>query len=748
MLDKFNCLRLYIGMALVKARDSLSFPAPDGLDVISVEQTQRPTAAPARVVHPDPTFLVTLAPQRAIGGGWYRLTIRFPPEGTVDVIAQLSFSDGEEFWRRLPAFERNHFVASLRCNSPLANIKLMVSGSGHLLRPICVEFRPVNRLSILRALSRVPFIFRQHGLSGIGTILQAGVRLIEPRTLVIAAGPAAASQEEPYDTWMRIFDEVPERDRQRHLERMQTLTQRPVFSVLVTIESFTVSSVDKLIHSLAEQIYPNWELVIAVPQALVVSLKKHLLKMLLRNHVLVTAGDGPATRNDLASMAAGDFLVTVPVDAQLRPNALLEVALTLEAYPEAALVYSDEDQVGVDGKRQNPHFKPAWSPDVFDVFDYLGHLTVMSRKAVTTAGGWKSELGTAADYDLKARIVDRIEPAKIVHLAKILVHVSRSAAVAEPTQRRQIERAIRNHCVRRDVNADIAWPETEPYPRLKYRPEPPPLVSLLIPTRDRANILETCVRSILTRTTYQPYEILIIDNDSREAATHRLFEKLRSESVVRVISSPGPFNFSALNNAAARQAAGAIIGLLNNDLEVVDGGWLDEMVALASRPEVGCVGCKLLYPEGQIQHAGVYLGPGSLAGHGHRYAQRDASGYMDRLRMLQNLSAVTAACLVIRKEVFFKVGGLDEKELKVAYNDVDLCLKVIAAGYRNLCTPFAELIHHESISRGHDYTPAKARRLFSESNALRRRWGSAIFSDPYYSPHLTYDREDFSVRDR
>ena len=275
-----------------------------------------------------------------------------------------------------------------------------------------------------------------------------------------------------------------------------------------------------------------------------------------------------------------------------------------------------------------------------------------------------------------------------MHLAKILVHINSVKSAAEPKQHQPIEQAIRNHCERRHVSADIIWPETAPYPRLKYRiPEPPPLVSLLIPTRDRANILETCVRSILTHTTYQPYEILIIDNDSQDAATHRLFEELRIEFAVRIMASPGPFNFSALNNAAAREAKGSIIGLLNNDLEVIDGGWLDEMVALASRPEVGCVGCKLLYPDGHIQHAGICLGIGGLAGHGHRHALGNALGYMHRLRMLQNVSAVTAACLLIRKEVFFQVGGLDDKELTVAYNDVDLCLKVMAAGYRNLCTP-------------------------------------------------------------
>jgi GT2 family glycosyltransferase len=738
-------------MVSTEAPNSFSFPAPNGFEVISVEQTPPSTVAPVRVAHPDPTFLVTLAPQRATKRGWYRLTLGFPPEGTVDVIVQLCFSDGEEFWRRLPARERNHFVLSIRCNSSPATIKLIVSGSGYLLRPNCIEFRPVSLLSgISGTLTRIPSVFRQHGLSAIGTIVRAGVRFTEPRSLVLVGGPAIASQEVPYDRWLRVFDEAPTQDRRRHRERMLTLTQRPLFSVLLAMDDCAVSALDGVARSLAEQIYPNWELVIAVPQTLVVAVTTHLVQLLPHNRVVVTANsaDGAATHNHLVGMAAGDFLLDVPVEAIFRPNALLEVALTLEAYPEAGLIYSDEDQVDANNQRQNPIFKPAWSPDLFDVIDYFGHLTVMSRKAVTAVGGWKSELGTASDYDLRARIVDHIEPAKIVHLAKILVHINSVKSAAEPRQHQPFEQAIRNHCERRHVSADIIWPETAPYPRLKYRiPEPPPLVSLLIPTRDRANILETCVRSILTHTTYRPYEILIIDNDSQDAATHRLFEELRLESAVRIISSPGPFNFSALNNVAAREATGSIIGLLNNDLEVIDGGWLDEMVALASRPEVGCVGCKLLYPDGHIQHAGICLGIGGVAGHGHRHALENSLGYMHRLRMLQNVSAVTAACLLIRKEVFFQVGGLDDKELTVAYNDVDLCLKVMAAGYRNLCTPFAELIHHESISRGGDYVPAKARRFFRESNVVRRRWGAALFADPYYSPHLTCDGEDFSVRD-
>jgi O-antigen biosynthesis protein len=373
----------------------------------------------------------------------------------------------------------------------------------------------------------------------------------------------------------------------------------------------------------------------------------------------------------------------------------------------------------------------------------------LRRKTVLANGGWRSDLAGAHDHDLKLRIIDRIEPNKIIHLAKILAHmpVRESPEATIEQNRESVARAIGDHCARRHLNADVVWPGKSITPRLRYRiAEPHPLVSLLIPTRDRAELLEACVRSILTRTTYKPFEILIVDNDSREASTHLLFDKLRAEAAVRILPYPGPFNFSLLNNAAARAAKGSIIGLLNNDLEVEDGQWLAEMAALACRPEIGCVGCKLVYPDNTIQHGGIYLGLGSLAGHGHRFAPRGAVGYMNRLQMLQNVSAVTAACLLMRKEVFDRVGGFDETELKVAYNDVDLCLKVRAAGYLNLWTPFAELIHHESVSRGGDYTPAKARRFASEANTLRRRWGDALFHDPYYSPHLTYDGEDFSLR--
>ena len=274
-----------------------------------------------------------------------------------------------------------------------------------------------------------------------------------------------------------------------------------------------------------------------------------------------------------------------------------------------------------------------------------------------------------------------------------------------------------------------------------------PRVSLIIPTRDSADLLENCIRSIRSKTRYDNYEILIVDNGSIEEKTKKLFGNLGSDPAIRILPRPEPFNFSRLNNAAAREATGDILGLINNDIEVTREDWLDEMVALAMRPETGCVGAKLLYPDGRIQHGGIMLGVYTLAGHAHRFAPADAPGYLDRLSTVQNVSAVTAACLLVRKQIFDQVGGLDEN-LAVAFNDVDFCLKVGAAGYRNVWTPFAELTHHELVSRGRDFTPAKARRFADEYATMQQRWGAQLLNDPYYSPHLTFDAEDFSLRQR
>ena len=253
------------------------------------------------------------------------------------------------------------------------------------------------------------------------------------------------------------------------------------------------------------------------------------------------------------------------------------------------------------------------------------------------------------------------------------------------------------------------------------------------------------VGSILNKTSYEPFEILVLDNGSVEKETQAYLADLHQDPRIRVLRYPHPFNYSAINNFGAREAKGSILALLNNDIEVITSDWLTEMVSFAAQEKIGCVGAKLYYPNRAIQHAGVVLGIGGVAGHSHKYFQAHEAGYFGRLKVVQNFSAVTGACLVVRKNVFFEVGGLDEG-LKVAFNDVDFCLKVRKAGYRNVWTPFAELYHHESLSRGHEDTPERKKRFRSEVAFMKEKWGDVLKSDPFYSPHLTLDREDFSIR--
>jgi GT2 family glycosyltransferase len=275
-------------------------------------------------------------------------------------------------------------------------------------------------------------------------------------------------------------------------------------------------------------------------------------------------------------------------------------------------------------------------------------------------------------------------------------------------------------------------------------PDPAPLVTLIIPTRDGRALLQQCIES-LKKTSYHPFEILVVDNQSRDRDALHYFDELESRGIGRVLKYDRPFNYSAINNFAVQHARGSVVGLLNNDVEVIDPGWLTEMVAQAIRPQVGAVGAKLYYADGTLQHAGVVTGLGGVAGHSHKHLFRDASGYFWRVHLPQNLSAVTGACLSIRREVYLQIGGLDEENLRVAFNDVDFCLRLEEAGYRNVWTPYAELFHHESKSRGIEDTPEKQARFKSEIDYMKARWGSRLLEDPHYSPNLTLDAENFAL---
>lgn len=449
---------------------------------------------------------------------------------------------------------------------------------------------------------------------------------------------------------------------------------------------------------------------------------------------------------------AGVAAVICPPRGTLSPFAARCFAEVLSRVPNARLIYADEDSIGDSGRRAAPKFKPAWNPDLLYSQNYIGDFFLLSPAHVASLhpldfsdSSWS--LALLLHTERCAATGDNA----LVHIPRVLFHRQADSSVGRDEyaleRNGEVLRAHFQALGQEDVKVvtdkasgqqSVSWPVGEVEP----------LVSLLIPTRDMLPVLKWCVDSILAKTTYCNYEILILDNQSQEPDTHAYFAELERRENIRILRFDAPFNYSAINNFGVRHARGDIIGLVNNDIEVINPEWLNEMVGHAQRPDVGCVGAKLFYSDGRIQHAGVVVGLGGLAGHVHKFLPADAPGYMNRLQSTQAFSAVTAACLLVRKATFEAVGGLNERQLQVAFNDVDFCLKVQKAGLRNIWTPYAKLYHHESVSRGIDNTREKRARFERESKYLRDAWSEYLASpgkDPYYSPFLTHIGEDFSL---
>jgi GT2 family glycosyltransferase len=512
------------------------------------------------------------------------------------------------------------------------------------------------------------------------------------------------------------------------------------------------------IESVCNQVYPFWELCIADDASTGDDVRDLLERVAARDaRVKVTFrstnGHIAAATNSAFELAEGEWIALLDHDDLLREHALAEVALALTSRPDAQLIYTDEDKINPAGRRVDPFFKPDYAPDLFRSQNYFNHLTAHRAENIRRVGGWRVGFEGSQDYDLTLRILETIPRSAVLHVPKVLYHWR---AAEGSTARSGSEksyaydaglRALTEHVARSGIDAEALPIEGLPFYRIRYEvPTPAPLVSIIIPTKDRSDLLRVSIGSILEKTTYAPFEVVLVDNGSREPETFAYFEEAARDERVRVIAYPGPFNYSAINNHAVREAKGSLIALVNNDIEVITPEWLTEMVSQACRPEIGCVGAKLYYPNDAIQHAGVILGIGGVAGHSHKLFPRASLGYFARLRLPHNLSAVTGACLVVRREVFEEVGGLDEEKLAIAFNDVDFCLKVREAGYLNLFTPFAELYHHESVSRGLEDNPEKVQRFNAEVRTMIQRWGPLLTKDPFYSPHLTLEHEDFSIR--
>jgi GT2 family glycosyltransferase len=519
-----------------------------------------------------------------------------------------------------------------------------------------------------------------------------------------------------YQQWVQKV-ELPERLVLKSKAAASDFKLRPLISLVVPTYNTPIVYLRRCIESVIDQSYANWELCIADDASTDKEVKQTLknyasqdtrVKLKLRN----VNGHISSASNSALELAQGDFCAFLDHDDELAPDALYHVVKTINEKPAAKIIYSDEDKIDAEGYRYDPHFKPDWNPDLLYSQNYISHLCVYNSQLIKNVSGFRKGYEGSQDHDLLLRCVDLVKPDQIVHIPKVLYHwrsVNGSTALAATEKNYTTKaglKALEDYFGSKNTAAKVMVGMLPNTYKIDYAiPEPHPKVSLIIPTRNQYRILSKCLDSILEKTRYPNFEILIINNKTTDSESLDYFRVIKQHPKIRIIDYDNPFNFSSINNFAIKHASGTIVGLLNNDIEVISPDWLCEMLKQVCRPEIGCVGAKLYYPDGKIQHAGVILGIGGVAGHSHKYFNRDEHGYFSRLKIIQNISAVTAACLLVRKEVYQEVCGLNER-LTVAFNDVDFCLKVREAGYRNLWTPYAELYHHESISRGHEDTPA------------------------------------------
>jgi glycosyltransferase involved in cell wall biosynthesis len=559
-----------------------------------------------------------------------------------------------------------------------------------------------------------------------------------------------------YAEWIKRYDTLTEEARFMIRRRIDELPYTPLISVVMPVYNPKSEWLIEAIESVLRQIYPHWELCIADDASTDTAIRlilERYTKMDKRIKVVYRKKNGhiSAASNSALKLVTSKWTALLDHDDLLSEHALFWVAEAICQNPDIALIYSDEDKIDESGKRFNPYFKPNWNVDLFYSHNLFSHFGVYRADILKAIGGFRVGFEGSQDYDLVLRCIERIEPKEIYHIPRILYHWRSHAEstsktiTAKPYARLAGERAINEHFQRQKIAAHAE--QIGHGFRAHYSlPDNPPLVSLIIPTRNGLELLRTCVESLVTKTTYPNYEIIIIDNGSDDPKALQYFKKLQENKKIRVQQDDRPFNYSALNNAAAKLAQGEVLGLLNNDLEVISPDWLSEMVSIALQSKVGAVGAKLLFPNDTIQHGGVVLGlgPARVAGHANYKAANKYFGYFGRKVLISSFSAVSAACLVIRKSIYEEIGGLNEVDLKVAFNDVDFCLRLREAGYRNIFTPYAELYHHESATRGFEDSEEKKARFNSEAQYMKDRWGDLLLNDPAYSPNLTLDYGDFS----
>lgn len=615
----------------------------------------------------------------------------------------------------------------------IARIKVLIPALQYLAR---------TEGSYSKAMNRLIEVYKSDGYSGLKHFVVRTFRSFE------------SSNRFNYSSWIKS-NELSSDDFESASAALAKLSYQPLISIIMPTYNSNLTWLAEAIESIRIQPYENWELCIAddaSPNKNIASFLSEWSKRDARIKYVIREKNGHISEasNSAIELAKGEWLALFDHDDLFHPFAFYWVVQAINLYKNAQLIYSDEDKIDEQGERHAPYFKPAWNYDLFLSQNCFSHLGLIKRELALSIGGFRKGFEGSQDHDLILRAIEQVTEEQIIHIPKVLYHwrvhaeSTAKSSNSKPYAALAGERAISEHLQRMGRTGKVTF-EGYGY-RVQYDlPAKQPLVSLIIPTRNGLHLLRQCLESIIQKTTYKNYEFIIVDNGSDDSATLEYLNKIKTWKNARVIRDDRPFNYSQLNNLAAKEARGEILGLINNDIEVIEPDWLGEMVSHVMRPEVGAVGAKLLFPNYTLQHGGVILGVGGVANHAHLYMPGHHNGYFARMSVIQQFSAVTAACLLVRKSVYEEAGGLDEVNLVVAFNDVDFCIRLNKLGYKNIWTPYAELYHHESATRGQDIAPEKRARFVREVNYMMDTWGEDFIDDPAYNPNLNLDFPDFSL---
>lgn len=543
----------------------------------------------------------------------------------------------------------------------------------------------------------------------------------------------------------------------REQEENTQFSKNIKFSVLVPLYNTPEKFLKEMIESVQAQTYKNWELCLADGSDREHSFVGEICKKYadgdkrIKYEKLEKNLGISENTNACIRMATGKYIALFDHDDLLHPSALYEVMRAICEHG-ADFIYTDENTFSEEPHdAYNPHFKPDFSPDTLRSYNYICHLSVFSRELLDSVGYFRSEYDGSQDYDLILRLTEKAK--KVFHIRKILYYwrahknsVAQDVG-AKPYTVTAAKKALAAHLERCGFKGEVLDSSVPTTYHIKYEIDGNPLISVIIPNKDHTDDLDICLKSLYEKSSYKNFEVIIVENNSTEKETFEYYEKIKQRyENLKVVIWTGIFNYSAINNFGVNYAKGEYILLLNNDVEIINGNCLEEMLMFAQRKDVGAVGAKLYYSDDTVQHAGVILGLGGTAGHAHKHFGRSHPGYMARASIAQNLTACTAACLMMRRDVFDEVGGLDES-FEVAFNDVDLCMKIREKGYLVVFTPYAELYHYESKSRGNDSTPEKLERFRGEIDRFKEKWQKQLDDgDPYYNPNLTLTRDDFSLK--